>query len=349
MDKITTLGSGSSKSTGLFGLDTELSAAKLLLYPIPWEATASYGRGASLGPQQILRASQQLDLEDMYFERFDDLGIAMAAENSEIKDLNRSTVALVDSVRDTRSKAKGDNPSYLERINAASKRVNTLVYEETKAYLEAGKLLGCVGGDHSAPYGFIRALAETVPSFGLLHIDAHLDLRESYEGFSFSHASIMYNVLESIPNITDHVAVGIRDFCRFERNYAQNNSERIKVFSDSYLSRSQFKGVCVHEIVEEIHSHLPEQVYISLDIDGLDVRFCPGTGTPVPGGLDFRELVYLIEELVISKRRLIGFDICEVASKHPQDEWNGNVASRLIYKLFGALSYSAGLIGGEAY
>jgi agmatinase len=195
--------------------------------------------------------------------------------------------------------------------------------------LNQNKLVALLGGDHSTPLGLMQALSEKYSSFGILHIDAHADLREAYEGFEFSHASIMYNAIK-LPQVTRLVQVGIRDYCVAENQLIKSDA-RITTFFDREIKQSQFEGVTWSVTCDKIIEALPERVYLSFDIDGLDPKLCPHTGTPVPGGLEFEQSIYLIEKLVHSGRTIIGFDLNEVAPGN--DEWDANVGARLLYRL----------------
>jgi agmatinase len=223
--------------------------------------------------------------------------------------------------------------------------VNEFVYKESLRLLKAKKIPVVVGGDHSTPFGAIKAYAETYKDFGILHIDAHSDTRVSYMGFEHSHASIMHNVMEKIPGVKKLVQVGIRDFCEEEYNYTKKNP-KIFVHFDRHLQEKKLTGSKWSDIAKDIISELPENVYLSFDIDGLDPRFCPNTGTPVAGGLDYHEMIYLILEIVKSGKRLVGFDLVEVApnAKNKGDEWDANVGMRLLYKLAGAALASQGFL-----
>ena len=129
-----------------------------------------------------------------------------------------------------------------------------------------------------------KAIAEKFGDFGILQIDAHCDLREAYEGFVYSHASIMYNALEEIPAITRLVQVGIRDYCEEEWEYIRQSNGRIVTYFDKDIKERQYEGDNWKAIADEIIQQLPEKVYLSFDIDGLDPKLCPNTGTPVQGG-----------------------------------------------------------------
>ncbi len=217
-----------------------------------------------------------------------------------------------------------------EEVNSASYDLMMWVREQSEILLDQGKWIGIVGGEHSVPLGFISALGERYPTMGILQIDAHMDMRESYEGFRYSHASIFHHVL-GLTSVSKVVQVGIRDYCAAEMERARAERGRVHVYTHAEVAERRFRGQGWAKIAEEIIHHLPTNVYISFDIDGLDPSLCPGTGTPVPGGLAYEEAIYLIRTLVRSGRNIIGFDLCETAgTQHP---WDGNVAARILYQL----------------
>lgn len=200
--------------SGIFGLPNQEKDAALVLIPVPWEATVSYGGGASKGPDAILQASGQIDLFDGDVIRPYVPGIYMRPESPEVRSWNRTARAAALKVIKVGGKLGGDKAllKALKTANELGEKLNGWVYGQSKSLLEAGKIVGIVGGDHSVPYGAFKAAAEKHGDFGLLHIDAHSDTRVAYEGFVWSHASIMYNALENIPRITRITQVGIRDF-----------------------------------------------------------------------------------------------------------------------------------------
>jgi agmatinase len=169
----------------------------------------------------------------------------------------------------------------------------------------------------------------------VLHVDAHADLRVAYEGFTYSHASVLYNAAETCPEITRLVQVGLRDLSEEEHAYAARSGGRIVQHHDVALAQARFEGEPWAAQVRRIVDPLPADVYVSFDVDGLDPTLCPHTGTPVPGGLSFQEAAALIGGVVRSGRRIVGFDLVEVAPGADGDEWDGNVGARLLYKLIG--------------
>ena len=168
----------------------------------------------------------------------------------------------------------------------------------------------------------------------MLHFDAHADLRRAYEGFEHSHASIMDNVVEGT-RIAKLVQVGIRDLCEEEAERIRGSGGKIVTFFDAELAEARFAGETWSKQCARIVDELPRTVYISFDIDGLDPALCPHTGTKVPGGLSFQMATSLIAAVVRSGRRLVGFDLTEVAPAQDGSEWDENVGARLLYKLIG--------------
>ena len=320
------------------------------MIPVPWEATTSYGGGTSDGPAAIVEASRQVDLFDIDVERPYEVGLFVREESEKIRALNEEAKALAQGIIEVGGQIDGDAKleRALARVNELGNELNHWVRDQTRSVLAQGKTPALIGGDHSIPFGALQAVAEKHDQFGILHFDAHSDTRIAFEGFQWSHASILYNVLENIPQVKKLVQVGIRDFCEQEYTYTQANPDRVSVFYDEHLARRKQEGEAFAAIAREIISKLPEKVWVTFDIDGLDPRFCPHTGTPVPGGLEFREANAILRELVRSGRTLIGFDLNEVApapdAQETGDEWDANVGARLLYKLAGWTAASQGWV-----
>lgn len=333
-----------ASDSGIFGLPFGRDEAQVLYLPVPWEATTSYRGGTAGGPEAILAASRQVDLFDLEVERPHEAGLHLLETDSRFAAWNAEARPLAESVIAVGGVTGADAAleAARDRVNRLGEQVNHLVYEQVSAILEGGSIPGLVGGDHSTPFGAIRAAAEQCPGMGVLQVDAHMDLREAYEGFIWSHASIMQNVITRIPEVSRLVQVGIRDFCEEEFELARDEADRVRVWYDAALARRRFKGGTWSQSVSDIVADLPSDVWISFDIDGLDPRLCPNTGTPVPGGLDFNEAAYLVAAVARSGRRIIGFDLNEVAPG-PEGEWDANVGARLLYKLTAWTLVSRGL------
>jgi len=319
---------------GIFGLPFTEKEALVVYLPIPWDVTTSYGSGAHKGPHAILQASWQLDLFDFDFPSAYTAGLFMRKIPAKILEMNRlgRSVAkkIIDAPEEKIEKSKVLQNA-LKKVNELSQKVDEFVYKETKSLLEKNKIPVLVGGDHSTPFGAIKAYAEKYPDMGILHFDAHSDTRKAFMGFEGSHASILYNVSQKIPSIKKIVQVGIRDFCEEEFKYIRKN-KKFKVFFDHYLQEEKIEGAKFEHVAKKIVQELPKDVYVTIDIDALDPRYCPNTGTPVPGGLDLLELIYIIKTLVKKGHRIVGFDMVEVAPGK-NDEWDANVGMRLLYKM----------------
>ncbi len=327
----------SNPNNNIFGLPTSEEDARLVIVPVPWEVTVSYGAGTARAPESIFRAALQVDLFDPdvpegwkqgYYMRPCDRKLLMKSDY-----LRKEAELFIDYIAQGEEVAANQFMCRtVKEVNEGGHYLNAWVYDQTKVLLQKDKLVAVLGGDHSVPLGFMKAIAEKHGEFGILQIDAHCDLREAYEGFNYSHASIMYNALEEIPNIQRLVQVGVRDYSGDEWDYIRNSNYRIITYFDKEIKTRLFEGDTWRHIAEEIVSKLPEKVYISFDIDGLDRKLCPHTGTPVPGGFEAEEVFFLMKKIVESGRRIIGFDLCEVGINSDND-WNANVGARVLLKL----------------
>lgn len=316
-----------------YGLPFTVDDARLVLVEVPWDVTVSYGEGAADAPMSVRRASTQLDLYDSQYPDAWRAGIAAVPAGGALREESRrwrEEAREVIGALERGESLKSVMPA-VGRINAACEHMNGTVYDTCSRLLAEGKIVGLVGGDHSTPYGLVKALAGRDTDFGILHFDAHCDLREAYEGFEYSHASIMYNILRDVPQVSRIVEVGVRDYCDSEAAMAAA-SPRIAMFNGVELARRSFEGESWASQCDRIIGSLPGTVYVSFDIDALDVQYCPHTGTPVAGGLTFDRAVYLLKRLCDSGKRIIGFDMVEVVPSHdaPIDQM---VGARILYKL----------------
>ena len=320
----------------IFGLPTTEEDARLIILPVPWEVTVSYNAGTARAPEHILNASLQVDLFDPDFKDAWKQGFFMRPVDKKVltksdylrkeAELYINYISHAEIVADNKFMCKS-----LKEINAGSLFLNSWVYDQTKEMMEKGKLVGLLGGDHSTPYGYIKAIAEKYPDFGILQIDAHCDLREAYEGFVYSHASIMFNVLKEIDSVKKIVQVGIRDFCDEELDFIHKSDGKVVTFFDKVIKERQYEGETWKSIVDDIVSHLPSNVFISFDVDVMDPKLCPHTGTPVPGGFETEQVFYLLKKVKEAGKKIIGFDLNEVGVSN--NEWDENVGARILYKL----------------
>lgn len=333
----------------LFGLPFSSEMSEIIIIPVPWEVTVSYGSGASEGVEAIYESSLQVDLLHQEFPDLWKLGIYLDQETPNWKaksdHYKKKAQTIIEALEQGEDITEGsDLHQSLTEINQASEALKNELKERVLYWQNQGKKVGLIGGDHSTPLGYYEALASQHNGFGILHLDAHMDLRVAYEGFTYSHASVMYNALQ-IPQVSKIVQVGIRDFCEQEVQVIQENKNRVKVFTDSDMKSQSFTGKTWKEQCEEIIDALPEKVHISFDIDGMYPWYCPNTGTPVPGGFSFEQAVYLLSKLARSGKEIIGFDLVEVAPG--EDDWDGNVGARMLFHLCGVFAQSQKLPVGE--
>jgi agmatinase len=291
----------------LFGLESTPQDAAVLVIPVPYEGTVSYAGGTGRGPEAVRAASLQVDLLDHDFGAVWEAGLA---------ELDPVETAEADPDR-------------------AGEQIRRSLRERAAAVLSRGKIPGVLGGEHSVSLGAIEASAASVPELGVLQIDAHMDLRDAFEGHRYSHASVMFNVLRECPRVSRLVQVGIRDYCQQEADVVAASHGRVRVVYDRDVAEHADEGRPLSALWRETIAALPGDVYVSVDIDGLDPSLCPHTGTPVPGGLSFTRLCSLLRALAESGRRVVGFDLVEVAPGPDHDQWDGNVGARVLYKLAG--------------
>lgn len=269
---------------------TDLEDSRIVVLPICYENAPSYGTGSKEGPLHILNASTQLEsIDEETLTNWGEIGI--------------HTLTPL---------APSDDP---EKAVDEMKRAATAV-------LEKNKFLLSLGGDHAISIGPIMAAAEIYPDLGVLQIDAHLDLRDTWNGSRYNHACVMRRVVEDL-NL-QVVQVGIRSFSPEEADYIKR--KKLKPFyahtidpSDDYWRR------------KVVHS-LPEKVYITIDLDGLDPSVLPGTGTPEPGGLSYRQLVKLIKA-VGKEKQVVAADINELA-KIDGSQVSEYTAAKIATKIF---------------
>ena len=326
----------SNPHNNIFGLPFTEEEARLVILPVPWEVTVSYGAGTARAPEHVFSASLQVDLYDPdvpegwkqgFFMRSIDRKVLLKSDY-----LRKEAELYIDYI------SKGDAvethqfmTKTLKDVNEGSLFLNKWVYDQTKSLLDRNKLVGILGGDHSIPLGYMKAIAEKHGSYGILQIDAHCDLRKGYMGFVYSHASIMYNALNEIPEIERLVQVGVRDYSEAEWEYIFNSNYKVITYFDRELKERLYEGQTWQSVAEEIVEKLPDKVYISFDVDGLDPKLCPNTGTPVAGGMESEQIFYIFNKLVKSGKKIIGFDLNETGVG--ENDWDANVSARILFKL----------------
>ena len=327
----------SNPNNNIFGLPFTEEDARLVILPVPWEVTVSYNAGTARAADHIFKASMQVDLFDPdtkecwkkgFFMRVPDKKILLKSDY-----LRKEAELYIDYI----SKGEILEKNFfmcksLKEINEGGAYLNNWVYEQSKQLLNRGKLVALLGGDHSIALGFFKAIAEQHGDFGVLQIDAHCDLRRSYELFTYSHASVMYNALKEIPALTRLIQLGARDYCQEEWEFIHNNKERVLTYFDKDIKERQYEGETWKQIVDDIVNNLPPKVLVSFDIDGLDPKLCPNTGTPVQGGFETEQIFYLLNKIVKSGRQFIGFDLSEIGVGD-NNEWDANVGAHILWRL----------------
>lgn len=334
----------SNPNYNIFGIPITEEEARIVILPVPWEVTVSFSAGTARAPEHIFKASMQVDLYDADFQETWRQGFFIRPADKKIllkSDYLRKEAELyLDYI------SKGElveNNAFmsksLKEINEGGVYMNKWVYEQTKDLLKAGKMVALLGGDHSTPFGYFKAIAETHGDFGILQIDSHCDLRKAYENFKYSHASIMYNTLTEVEAVKKLVQVGIRDLGPEENEFIEASNGRVTTFFDKDIKERQFAGDTWKQITDDIVQQLPQKVHLSFDIDGLDPKLCPNTGTPVHGGFETEQIYYLLKSVLKSGRELIGFDLTEVGVG--DTNWDANVGARVLFKLCNFLIASA--------
>ncbi len=332
------------KNANIYGLPFTTDEAEVVIIPVPWEVTVSYAAGTAKGPEAIFDASFQVDLFDPYIKDAWKIGLAMdkipTALAQKSSSLRIKAERYIHMLEEGNSPEKNTNMrKFKTEVNAGSKEMNAWVKERVLHFINKKKIVALLGGDHSTPYGMMQALAEKHNSFGILQIDAHADLRDAYEGFEFSHASIMFNALK-IKQVSKLVQVGIRDYCEAEVDVVNKSKGRVVSFYDRDIKHQQYEGKSWAKICDDIIKQLPDKIYLSFDIDGLDPKLCPNTGTPVAGGFETEQIIFLVQKIVESKKTIIAFDINEVSPG--KDEWDANVGARMLYRIANLVAKSNG-------
>ena len=322
---------------GIYGLPCTAEEAEIIIIPVEWELTTSYNRGTVDGPTAVFEASMQVDLCHHDYPELWKHGIWMDEFPKELRALHDRLAPMSEEIIEAlyEGTLEEDPEKYRKMyadIEAGTDKMNAWLCDRIAYWKNQGKTVGLLGGDHSSPLAYHQYLNKIGVEYGILHADAHLDLREAFEGFKYSHASIFYNTLK-FDNVRKLVQVGIRDYCHQEKALVMSQPERVRVFFDRDCRRRLYEGGCWKELVDEMVSALPQRVYLSIDIDALDPKLCPNTGTPVPGGLEYEELMYLLNRIHESGKDIVGFDLCEVSPG--EGDWDGNVGARVLFHLCG--------------
>jgi agmatinase len=282
---------------GLEDRHSSLDAAEIVIVQAPYEHTVSYGKGTGRGPEALLAASHFVEFWDEEFGRelCFDKGIATLEA--------------------------------LDFDGAADRVALDLIEEQVRTLLAMNKFVVTLGGEHTISTAPVKAHFDAYPDLTVLQFDAHSDLRDSYEGSPWSHASVMARVLDFLP--ADRlVQVGIRAQCREEAERIQKDG--IATFFGWEIRQ----GIYGQSWKERVLDACGDHVYISFDIDGLDPSIMPATGTPEPGGLLWDETVQMLK-MIGKHKHIVGFDLVELAPIH-DTRWPDFLAAKLVSKMLNA-------------
>ncbi len=284
-------------SNNYFGVPEEYAGAdnsRVAIIPVPYEATTSYGKGTKNAPEAILKASQQVELFD------DELWI----------EPYRVGIQTLD-------------PVIIEPVDPLAANPFRELKGNIIPLIEFDKFPIILGGEHSLTLGAVKACVDRYPDLSVLQIDAHADCRQSYDGNPYSHATVSYHMYKNMPNPLITI-VGVRNISADEVSWMEDEKPNINIFWARQQERWNF---------QEIISTLSDNVYLTIDVDGLDSGIMPATGTPEPGGMNWYQLMQLIKQLCVRKN-VVAADIVEfspIEGMHAPDF----LVAKLLYKLIG--------------
>ena len=330
---------GPGREGSLFGLPPCPDPAAVVILA-PLEATVSYGGGTAGGPGAALRASSQLDLYDEAGGDGWQRGVGLSPADPPYAEWNERAARLLSDVRRATAASQASPIVLADQVDALVREAVEHVQSQVAAVLDSGRIPAVLGGEHTVALAGVKAASRARP-VSVLQIDAHADLRPDYEGLKLSHACVARRILEE--SGADIVQVAVRDRCRAEAAFAAA-SARVRTFSDADLNRSRRRGEPFGRVAARIVESLGPSVWITLDVDGLEPGLCPGTGTPVPGGLSWWEFDTLLCALADSGKRVVGLDICEIGP----GEWDGNVAARALLRMLNIALGHGSVIDGRA-
>jgi len=265
----------------------KLEHAKIVLIPVPYDGTSTWQKGADNGPKAFLEASENMELYDIETD----------------SEVYKNGIYLTESIT----------------VNATPEAMADAVHQETKSYIKKNKFVTIFGGEHSISIGTIRAFNEMFPNLTVLHIDAHADLRKSYEGSSCNHACAVYEASQN----SNLIQVGIRSMDIKEKSVM--DLDKTYFAHDMAIDDSWMDSAIVQ---------MTDNVFITFDLDAFDPSILPSTGTPEPGGLLWYETLDFLKQ-VFADKNVVGFDIVELCP-NDVDKSSDFLAAKLYYKM---LSY----------
>ncbi|WP_218849751.1 agmatinase [Winogradskyella vidalii] len=265
----------------------KLETAKIVLIPVPYDGTSTWQKGADKGPDAFLDASENMELYDIETD----------------SEVYQQGVFLANAVTE----------------NASPEAMVEAVHQATKKYIKKNKFVTIFGGEHSVSIGTIRAFNEMFEDLTVLHIDAHADLRESYEGSTCNHACAVYEASQT----TNLIQVGIRSMDSIEKTVMDEDKT---YFAHQMAMDDSWMDAAIDQMTEN--------VFITFDLDAFDPSIMPSTGTPEPGGLLYYETLEFLKQ-VFEEKNVVGFDIVELCPNE-NDKSSDFLAAKLYYKM---LSY----------
>uniref|UniRef100_UPI0040472586 agmatinase n=1 Tax=Polaribacter sp. TaxID=1920175 RepID=UPI0040472586 len=266
---------------------SKIEQSKIVLIPVPYDGTSTWQKGADKGPEAFLEASENMELYDIETD----------------SEVYKEGVFLADAITE----------------KSSPEAMVDAVHQATKKYINKNKFVTIFGGEHSVSIGTIRAFNECFDNLTVLHIDAHADLRKSYEGTSCNHACAVYEASQT----TNLVQVGIRSMDVSEKTVMNPD----KTFFAHDMAVSEYW-------MDDVIDQLTSNVFITFDLDALDPSILPSTGTPEPGGLFYYETLEFLKK-VFEAKNVVGFDIVELCP-NPNERASDFLAAKLYYKM---LSY----------
>jgi agmatinase len=265
----------------------KLEQAKIVLIPVPYDGTSTWQKGADKGPEAFLNASENMELYDIETDT----------------EVYKQGVYLADAVTE----------------NSSPEAMVDAVHQATKKYIKKNKFVTIFGGEHSISIGTIRAFNEMYPSLTVLQLDAHADLRKSYEGSKCNHACAVYEASQT----TNLIQVGIRSMDIIEKTVMD---EEKTYFAHDMAVDDTWMDSAIDQMTDN--------VFITIDLDAFDPSILPSTGTPEPGGLLWYETLEFLKQ-VFEEKNVVGFDIVELCP-NPKEKSSDFLAAKLYYKM---LSY----------
>jgi len=263
--------------------------SKAVIIPIPYEKTTTFMQGTKKGPDSIIKNSAELHLYDDELER-NTCEVGVCTLNS--LEIENNPEVMIDSI-----------------------------YKKVKVVLDDNKFPIALGGEHSITQGCVKACSEKFENLSVLHIDAHLDLADEWEGSKYNHACVGKRCFDITKNF---IPIGIRSVSKEEAEFAKEN--KIKIFWAKDIDDS-------NERFSEVIGSLSENVYITLDLDGLDPSFMPSVGNPEPGGLKYYQLLSFLRK-VCKEKNTVGFDVVELCPNEKEVS-SDFTAAKIIYKMIG--------------